>query len=413
MDGDAASKREHSLKRDDERIRRIQDCLEANNWDALVCSLPMNVLLLTGYWPVVGTSVAIALRGDRICLVVPEDEEEMARQGWADEVIAFDPEALDKITTAAEALRDPFQAVTKELSSWQCRIGLEQGEATEPASYAAIHFYGRSIHQLLEQTLPSCALGSADEVLAKLHRVKTAGEIASIKNACKLAERAFRQGASQLHAGMTELEAAHLYRGTLSTALTDFPDVERADGFVFCMSGPNSALAGSAYARSRTRRIEAGDLVLIHCNSYADGHWTDITRTFSIGEPDIRGRAIREAVFAAREAALGALAPGVPAADIDAAARTELRARGFGPQFTHSTGHGVGFSAIDGNAPPRLHPKSPDTIQAGMVFNIEPAVYIKNFGGIRHCDMVAVTDTGAELLTDFQCHPEELVLNAG
>ncbi len=412
MDGDAASKREDSLKRDDERIRRIQDCLEANNWDALVCSLPMNVLLLTGYWPVVGTSVAIALRG-RICVIVPEDEEELARQGWADEVITFHPGALDKITTAAQALHDPFQGVTKELSSRQCRIGLEQGETTEPASYAAIHLYGRAIQQLLEQTLPSFVLDSADDVLAQLRSVKTADETVRIRTACKLAERAFREGASQLCAGMTELEVANLYRGSLSTGLPDFPDIERADGFVFCMSGPNSALAGSAYARSRTRRIEAGDLVLIHCNSYADGHWTDITRTFSIGEPDIRGRAIREAVFAAREAALGALAPGVPAAHIDVAARTELRARGFGPQFTHSTGHGIGFSAIDGNAQPRLHPKSPDTIQAGMVFNIEPAVYIKKFGGIRHCDMVAVSDTGAELLTDFQCHPEELVLNAG
>ena len=90
------------------------------------------------------------------------------------------------------------------------------------------------------------------------------------------------------------------------------------------------------------------------------------------------------------------------AADVDAAARDVLKMRGFGPQFKHSTGHGVGFSAIDANAKPRLHPKSEDTLEAGMVFNVEPAIYFEGYGGMRHCDMVAVTDSGAEVLTPFQ-----------
>src|SRR5581483_10407069 len=123
---------------------------------------------------------------------------------------------------------------------------------------------------------------------------------------CKIATRAFVQGAPQLRAGMTEVEAANLFRVTLSNALPDFPQVERADGFVFCMSGPNSAEAHGAYARSRSREIAEGDLVLVHCNSYADGFWTDITRTYHIGEPGTNALEMYDAVFAAREKALQA-----------------------------------------------------------------------------------------------------------
>ena len=109
------------MTRDEERIRSIQSSLEANHWDALLCSLPMNVLLLTGYWPVVGTSVAILFRGGPIRVIVPEDEEDLARKGWADEVVNFRPGYLEKIITPREALREPLQSVMKALSGRKCR----------------------------------------------------------------------------------------------------------------------------------------------------------------------------------------------------------------------------------------------------------------------------------------------------
>jgi Xaa-Pro aminopeptidase len=369
----------------------------------------MNVLLLSGYWPVIGVSLAIALR-DRIYLIVPEDEAELAERGWADEVITFHPHSLEKLTAPVEALLAPLQNIAKKLSRSSCRIGFEHGEITEPASYAAMHLYRSSIEPLLLAAFAASSLEPADKVLAEERSVKTASEVARITTACTLAEGAFVNGVSQLHAGLSELEAADLFRAPLSTALPDFPDIQRADGFISCMSGPNSALAGGAYARSRTRRIQAGDLVLIHCNSYADGHWTDITRTYSIGPPDGRVIAIRDAVFEARAAALEAIVPGVKAARVDEAARAVLSRRGFGKEFRHSTGHGVGFSAINGNAQPRLHPASPDTLQQGMTFNVEPAVYLNGYGGIRHCDMVAVSETGARLLTPFQCDSQDWIL---
>src|SRR5205814_2314594 len=143
------------------------------------------------------------------------------------------------------------------------------------------------------------------------------------------------------------------------------------------------------------------------------GFWTDVTRTYTVAEPSKRQRKIYQAIFAAREAALAAIRPGVSAADVDRAARDVLRKQGFYKEFKHGTGHGIGFVAIDHAAIPRLHPKSPDVLEPGMVFNIEPAVYIEGWGGARHCDTVALTESGVEVLTDFQSHPAELILARG
>jgi Xaa-Pro aminopeptidase len=177
------------------------------------------------------------------------------------------------------------------------------------------------------------------------------------------------------------------------------------------MSGENSAKASGAYARSRNRSIRKDDLVLVHCNSYVDGYWTDVTRTYCAGRLDHKKTAIYDAVMQARAAALSAIKPGVEAREVDQAARDVLKARGYEKQFKHSTGHGVGFAAISPNARPQIHPKSHEQLLPGMVFNVEPAVYIDNYGGVRHCDMVTVTDSGYELLTPFQNAAEKLVFS--
>lgn len=393
-----------------ERVDRIRNALREHKLDQVVCALPMNVLLLSGYWPVVGTGVAIASADGTIRLLIPEDEEDFAKRGWANEIRTFKPGSLRELITAAEAIRTPLRELAESFCEEPVRVGFEAQETSEPASYAAIHLYMGTMRHLLEDTFNIAVLAPADAVLADLRARKTEFEIGRTRTACQIARRAFQHGFEQIKVGMTEVEAAAAFREPLSTSLVDFPNVGRADGFSWCMSGANSALASGAYARSRGKRIESGDLVLVHCNSYADGYWTDITRTYSLGKLDERGERMYDAVLAARQAALSAIHPGAKAADVDMAARDVLEARGFGPQFKHSTGHGVGFSAISANSVPRLHPKSEDMLEIGMVFNVEPAIYIDGYGGIRHCDMVTVTKAGAELLTPFQCRVDELSL---
>jgi Xaa-Pro aminopeptidase len=396
--------------RNPERLDRIQVELRNNDWDFVICALPKNVLLLSGYWPVVGAGVAIASANGQVALLVPEDEEELAQGGWADEVQTFKPASLDQITTPEEAIREPLRELIGRSARQTLRIGFETGGTFEPASYAAMHGYGGAMQSLICEAFPGSALIPAGQVLADLGERKTEFEIQQLRVACEIAGTAFSQGSAQIRVGESELETAAHFRQPLSTSRAALGQLNRADGFAWCMSGANAALAAGAYARSRARRIEPQDLVLVHMNSYAGGYWTDVTRTYVIGKPDDRQQRMFDAISTARQAALGVIRPGAKAADVDKEARNVLKTRGFGPQFKHCTGHGVGFSAIDANAKPRLHPKSDDTLEVGMVFNVEPAIYFDGYGGIRHCDMVAVTDSGAEVLTTFQSCAADLAI---
>ena len=197
------------------------------------------------------------------------------------------------------------------------RVGYEGGPASEPARMLVCDSMAPFSRSFLSRVLSPCRLETAEGILKRLRAAKTPREVARIRTACRIAARAFRAGAQQIRAGMLETEAAVHFRAPLSTAGTGFEGVERADGFAWCMSGPNAALAQGAYARSRARPIGRDEMVLVHCNSYADGYWVDVTRTYSLGEPDDRRSAMYEAVFAARAAALAAIRPGARAADVD------------------------------------------------------------------------------------------------
>jgi Xaa-Pro dipeptidase len=379
--------------------------MRENGFDAVIGTLPENVLLLTGYFPVVGTSIAVAAADGEIVLLAPEDERELAEQGGADEVVTFGPASLKRLTSAAESVRDPLREVLRKHKLDHGTIGHECAEAYEPSSYASIHLYGDSIRELCD----GASLAHASAFFARMRGTMTRMELDRMRRACLVAALAFESGRNRLTAGTTETEASEEFRAPLVSRGVGFDGASRADGYVFCMAGQHSANASGAYARSRSSRIREGDLVLTHCNSHADGYWTDITRTYCIGEPNELQRRMYEAVFDARAAALAVVYPGVEGCDVDRAAREVMASRGLADNFKHSTGHGVGFAAIDHNALPRLHPLSRDRLESGMVCNIEPAAYIEGFGGLRHCDVVAVTAAGPEVLTPFQANAKDVI----
>jgi len=382
------------MARDRERIDRLEMALKEAGLDAIACALPANVLLLTGYFPVIGRSLAVMTRDREVTLIVPEDERELADSDTADNLVTFRPEAADELGRAIA-----------QLALDGAVVGYECGATMEPVSYVSLNLYGTTIMGLFG----GAVLRPASELLARMKAVLTDIELDRVRRACRIAAIAFECGTRELRVGLKETEAAARFRVPLVTAGTGFEGISRAEGFVFCMSGRNAGKAYGAYARSHAKEICVTDLVLIHCNSHADGYWTDITRTYTMGAISQKQEEMYEAVFAARRAALEAVRPGAKAADVDAAARDAVRARGFAAQFKHSTGHGVGFAAIDPNARPRIAPDSNDRLERGMVFNIKPGIYFEDFGGLRHCDMVAVTDIGAEILTDFQNEMEDLV----
>lgn len=387
---------------DRDRLDRITAALRAANLNALVCSLPSNVLLLTGYWPVVGTSIAVATREGAIGLLVPQDEQQLAKDGWANELQTFKPSTLDELKPLQKAVEAPLKKLLQRLGQAE-RIGCDAGVANEPVSYAAMSLYGAALPRLIRGVTSEAKISGVHQLLARLKSVLIPREVDRVRLACRVAGEAFKIGAHSIALGREEIEIAAQFTAPLSTIGTGIPGVNRAGGFAMCMSGPNSAKAAAAYARSRSRKVEHGDFVLVHCNSYVDGFWTDITRTYVIGKPEHKQKEVQQAIFEARAAALNAIRPGAQARDIDHAARLALAEHGFRKEFKHSTGHGVGFAAIDANALPRLHPKSPDVLERGMVFNVEPGVYIDGLGGARHCDTVVVTHGGVEVLSDFQC----------
>ncbi len=391
---------------DRQRMMLNRQVLFGGKIDAVVCALPADVLMLSGYCPVVGNSIAIATPESTI-LIVPDDEAELAEAGWADDVRTFESGSLHKLETLTQAVRPVLDDALRSLRLSGSRVGYEQGPAFQAAPYVAMAVYGPSLLHLLSNCLPGSAFVPADDLLEQLRLVKTSGEIEKIRHACRIAGSAFTDGIGHVRAGQTETCIASCFQDRLLRSC----EQDRAMGYAFCMSGPNAANAYKAYQRSGQRELRRGDLVLVHCNSTVGGLWTDVTRTYSLGAPVEAKRRMYEAVFEARHAALGAVRPGARAADVDHAARSVLTAHGFGKQFKHPTGHGVGLGAINHEACPRLHPLSQEGLDIGMVFNVEPAIYFTGDCGLRHCDMVAVSETGAELLTPFQDRLDRLVID--
>jgi Xaa-Pro aminopeptidase/Xaa-Pro dipeptidase len=279
-------------------------------------------------------------------------------------------------------------------------LGVEFRQRMQPATYAAsLEYYGALI-DLLESLHLSVHFASCDPVLEPLKATKTPSELRLMRKSADIAASGFAEAPEWIRPGVRESEVAAACLHAFDTS-PQAEGVERSYGFFYCMSGENSAEASAAYARTRQRLLREGDLVLIHANTCADGYWTDITRTHTVGAPSERQNAIRHAIDEARAEALRAVHPGALARDIDRAARGVMERHGLGEAFRHSTGHGVGFAAANANGLPRIHPKSPDVIEQGMTFNIEPAAYFDGYGGMRHCDVVAVNSDGAAVLTEF------------
>ncbi|HEY0565082.1 MAG TPA: Xaa-Pro peptidase family protein [Terriglobales bacterium] len=398
------------MPRDPERQQRIRKELQRENLDGLICVLPKHVLMATSYWPLIGASIAVVNADGELRVIVPEGEQEFAREsGFA--VLAYAPGSLHDLAPIEQRVAPKLSSALSELGLSRGRVGIAL-HGMEPATYSAQQQFGPALVDLIHEQLATLRLEDATELLNVLCSRLTSYELAQLIQACVIVEEAFEAIQSVLVLGATERDiAAELAR--LFSASSSARRDDRCYGFAWCMSGPNSALAKYAFAYTRSRPIQSGELVLLHCNSQVNGMWTDVTRTFVLGPLSPRCERMYESILAARDRALESIKPGVAAREVDAAARECLHERGFGDDvFPHGTGHGVGFGAISANNRPRIHPASPDVLESGMVFNVEPAIYIEGFGGVRQCEMVAVTETRAELLTPFLNSMSELVISA-
>jgi Xaa-Pro aminopeptidase len=385
---------------DSVRQSRTVAALFDSLYDAIICSSATEVLLVTGYWPVMAASIAIVCSDGQVKVIVPEDEVELAEKTSSAEVVSYKPAGLHTLESPLALLKEPLHSATKGLFLAKSNIGLQLTQGVQPSSYAVSNEFRTSLIALLQELLPKTTFTSCDDLLETMKAVKTPKELEILQTASRVAAAGFSEASKCIEPGLRETDVAAKVQAAFEST-REAESLQRSYGYYFCMSGPNSATAAAAYARTRQRVIEEGDLVMIHANTCADGYWTDLTRTYTAGEPSARHHEMRCAIDEARAAGLSSIRPGVTGSEVDKAARSVMQSHGFGKAFKHAAGHGVGFAAANPNGRPRIHPLSPDVLETGMTFNLEPAAYFEGYGGMRHCDVVAVTTDGAKVITNF------------
>jgi len=223
-----------------------------------------------------------------------------------------------------------------------------------------------------------------------LRAVKDSSEIAHIRKAIRIATGALQSTLAAIRPGVCELDVAVELEYAMRKKGAEGPSFD-----TIIASGPNSALP---HARPGRRKIRAGDFMVVDYGAVSGGYHSDETCTFVIGRAGKRHEKLNALVKEAHDRALEAVRPGALCRDVDAAARTVIEQAGYGPLFSHGTGHGLG---LDIHEAPRLSALSKAVLEEGMVITIEPGIYLPGFGGIRVEDTILVTREGARVLTEF------------
>jgi len=232
------------------------------------------------------------------------------------------------------------------------------------------------------------SLKPASSFIDTLRLVKTDEEVAKIKQAQALAEKAFEKLVDWLKPGVTEKEVA--------TQLNIECLKLGADDMAFksiIAFGENSAIP---HHSPTDKKLEKNDLILVDFGVKLNGYNSDMTRTFCIGTPSPKMAEIYEIVLEAQKYALKNIKAGLTATEADSFSREYIKAHGFGEQFSHSLGHGIGLLVHES---PFLREKNDDILLPGMVVTIEPGIYLENEGGVRIEDMAVIREDGVENLT--------------
>lgn len=249
---------------------------------------------------------------------------------------------------------------------------------------------------LLESASPGISFLSADKVLAQLRMYKDESEIEAMQVAVNIAQKALLSVRPKIAIGISENELAsrlvlELIRQGSDTELAFTPIVS---------GGPNSA---NPHATPTSRKLSSGDMLVIDWGASHNGYYSDITRTFAIGEIEPRFEKIATIVKEANEVARSKVRPGIRAKEVDFAARSIIESAGYGEYFLHRTGHGLG---LEGHEEPYIRKDNDLILREGMTFTIEPGIYLPGQGGVRIEDNICVTNDGCKSLTNL---PRELL----
>ncbi|MEM0313492.1 MAG: Xaa-Pro peptidase family protein [Candidatus Bathyarchaeia archaeon] len=340
-----------------------QKCLDPEGFDGFLITNETNILYFTGS---PGAS----------CLLVPKQGESILY------VYGVNYEQVK-----AEARGFRVELVKREENLMEKVAGFVMDLGIRKLAFDTLIV--ENYHTIAERLRDTAKLEPRGALVWSLRRIKAAEELELMRKAAELACEGMKTAREVLSPGMreyevaAEIEYAMRRRGSWGTAFE-----------TIVASGVRSAYPHGGCV---DRKIEAGDLVVIDIGASYCHYRSDMTRTFVAGEPSEKQKQIYDLVRTAQEKAIMSIKPGVKASDVDAAARTVIEKAGYGENFVHGLGHGVGLEVHE---PPTLSPQSIDKLERGNVVTVEPGIYIVGFGGIRIEDMVLVNEFSAEKLTD-------------
>ena len=350
------------------RIERAAEQAGAKGLTGVLVAPGPDLLYFTGYEPIAIT--------ERVTMLVLQASSEPAMIV----PVLERPDAEASPGTGALSLADwsdgsdPYAATAKLL---------------DPSGKYAISDSAWAMHVLgLQEALPESEYVSMTSTLPMLRAVKDAEELERLGAAGAAADACFEQIRQVRFAGRPESEVA----AELAGFLRDHGHSEV--DFTVVGSGPNGANPHHEFGE---RVIEDGDMVVLDFGGIKDGYGSDTTRTVHVGEPTDDEREVYEVVRRAQQAGFEAVRPGVECQEIDRAARGVITDAGYGEQFIHRTGHGIGLTTHE---PPYMVEGDTNPLEPGMCFSIEPGIYLTGRFGVRIEDIVSVTDDGGRRFND-------------
>lgn len=255
------------------------------------------------------------------------------------------------------------------------RLGFEQ----EHVTYSSYKTYEETVQAEL---VPVSGL------IEKIRLIKTDAEIKILKVAADIADAAYKHILEFIRPGISELDVSNELEFFMRRAGATSSSFD-----IIVASGKRSALP---HGVATDKLIEKGDFVTLDFGAYYKGYVSDITRTLAVGEPDPKLKEIYEVVYEAQRLGMEGIKPGMTGKEADSLTRDYITEKGFGENFGHSTGHGIGLEVHEG---PALSFKSETKLEPGMIVTVEPGIYIPELGGVRIEDDTILTATGNETLT--------------
>ena len=369
------------LGRLEARLAEIRRALAGHEFDALAISHLPHLQYLLNLRASAGT-VVVGRKPDTLTLIIDFRYSEAVRRLQHAGAM---PPGLDVVQVPPDGTYDGTLAGCLRAAHAGRRVGLEADHCT----LRRWHWLSHALDGVVE-------LAPSTELIEQVRMVKDAHELGLFRNAGHMLAGAVAPAAAAVRAGRTEIDVAREIDAILLDA--------GFEGLAFetiVAAGPNGALP---HAHPGERRIEASDLVLLDFGGVHHGYCVDLSRTVAVGRAPAAARRLHDAVVEAQAAAISAARPGVRASKVDAAARAALARHDLADAFGHSTGHGLGLEVHElpriGRPRATGAGETDDVILApGMIFTIEPGVYVPDVAGVRIEDDVLVTGDGIEVLT--------------